>query len=788
MRVYVLSTLLVAAICSAQTLVRQTCSSTRSAVDVQMTGANAVIGGLFEMRTSILGGYACGEPHKELIQVYEAARWALQKVNTNAMVPGVKLGMKAYDTCSSEVLALKYAQDFYSRLTTGQNSCTTQTNQLYLGFLGPLSSWTTTAVAEMAGKLPASVLSPRAMSTALSDNAKYPYFLRTSPSSRAQAKAMIEVLKQMNWKRVIAVYTSSIYGNSGYETMVKQAMENDICITKALSVPSSGTVSQYAAQLTSLPKYDTDVALFFGSYNEAKTLFQALETIGSTPGIRSIQWMVTDMNLMQETYSNIARGAIAVMPRATLVTQFRDYFINLNEVSAPTENPWLANWYMTQYQCKLPGVTYLPYSNYTNCVTKTTNQRRNDFRQNAFVDRTIMAVFAYAKALRKAQEDRCGSSFSGICTSLQSLTTSDFHKYLKDVDFTNVHTSSNMCKVILVSLQFSTSDNVPSLSGKRVAFDENGDFISEDFTIWNYNDKSTAFDFHEVGRYENGQLALSLTEIKMYDNNRNSILTSLPTSPCPAEGCGRCVIPRNAVEFMYMPGDLVIAGVVRGHGAGSEPLSCGDVNELHMAFSVAFYYAVQTVKTKFPALLKGVNLGGLIVDVCNSQQTGSMFFNNILAELQVVRDKRGRIVDPNAIKIITSALTSTQTMLFTDAMKAFDIQELGISATASTLSDKMKYPNFARVIPSDAKQAVAMTQFFIKNGWSFIQTINSPGDYGRRAIKDLRQAAVEGHICIGASYEMGTDGTLAEILNSIKQQSQARVVVLFIGGDDKKNY
>ncbi|XP_052073189.1 uncharacterized protein LOC127711239 isoform X2 [Mytilus californianus] len=769
MRVYILSTVLVAAICSAQTLVRQTCSDTRSSVDVQMTGANAVIGGLFEMRTSILGGYACGEPHKELIQVYEAARWALQKVNTNAIVPGVKLGMKAYDTCSSEVLALKYAQDFYSRLTTGQYSCTTQSNQLYLGFLGPLSSWTTTAVAEMAGKLPASVLSPRAMSTALSDTAKYPYFLRTSPSSRAQAKAMIEVLKQMNWKRVMAVYTSSIYGNSGYETMVKQAMENDICITKALSVPSSGSVSQYAAQLTSLPKYDTDVALFFGSYNEAKTLFQALDTIGSTPGIRSIQWMVTDMNLMQETYSNIARGAIAVMPRATLVTQFRDYFINLNEVLAPTENPWLANWYMTQYQCKLPGVTYLPYSNYTNCITKTTNQRRNDFRQNAFVDRTIMAVFAYAKALRKAQEDRCGTSFSGICPSLQALTTSDFHKYLKDVDFT-----------------FSTSDNVPSLSGKRVAFDENGDFITEDFTIWNYNDKSTAFDFHEVGRYENGQLALSLTEIKMYDNNRNSLLTSLPTSPCPAEGCGRCVIPRNTVEFMYMPGDLVIAGVVRGHAAGNEPLSCGDVNELHMAFAVAFYYAVQTVKTKFPTLLNGVNLGGLIVDVCNSQQTGTMFFNNILAEIQVVRDKRGRIVDPNAIKIITSALTSTQTMLFTDAMKAFDIQELGISATASTLSDKMKYPNFARVIPSDAKQAIAMTQFFIKNGWSFIQTINSPGDYGRRAIKDLRQAAVEGHICIGASYETGTDGTIAEILNSIRQQSQARVVVLFIGGDDKK--
>jgi hypothetical protein len=44
----------------------------------------------------------------------------------------------------------------------------------------------------------------------------------------------------------------------------------------------------------------------------------------------------------------------------------------LNEASAPTENPWLANWYMTQYRCKLPGVTYTPYVNYGNCVTQTT--------------------------------------------------------------------------------------------------------------------------------------------------------------------------------------------------------------------------------------------------------------------------------------------------------------------------------------------------------------------------------------------------------------------------------
>lgn len=247
-------------------------------------------------------------------------------------------------------------------------------------------------------------------------------------------QAILAVLNELNWKRVVAVYTDSVYGNSGYEAMVKQSMNSGICITKAVAVPNGGSMSEYATKLGELPKYDADVAVFFGSYLEGTTLFGALQSIGGTAGIRDIQWIVTDVNLMQEGYTNLARGILAVVPRSTLVTEFRDYFVSLNEASAPTENPWLANWYMTQYRCKLPGVTYTPYVNYGDCVTQTTDQKRNDFRQNSFVDRTIMAVFAYAKALRNAQMGQCGST-PGMCASLQILTTSEFHEYLKDVDF-----------------------------------------------------------------------------------------------------------------------------------------------------------------------------------------------------------------------------------------------------------------------------------------------------------------------------------------------------------------
>jgi hypothetical protein len=59
-----LTILVVATVSNAQMLERQTCITTRSSVDVDMADASAVIGGLFEMRRSILGGYACGGPHK----------------------------------------------------------------------------------------------------------------------------------------------------------------------------------------------------------------------------------------------------------------------------------------------------------------------------------------------------------------------------------------------------------------------------------------------------------------------------------------------------------------------------------------------------------------------------------------------------------------------------------------------------------------------------------------------------------------------------------------------------
>ena len=63
--------------------------------------------------------------------------------------------------------------------------------------------------------------------------------------------------------------------------------------------------------------------------------------------------------------------------------------------------------------------------------------------------------------------------------------------------------------------------------------------------------------------------------------------------------------------------------------------------------------------------------------------------------------------------------------------------------------------------------------------------IHSPNEYGRTAVQDLRRIAAVSQICIGASYELFTDGSMSEILAAVRSQSQARVIVLFLNTEDK---
>ncbi|KFQ56451.1 Metabotropic glutamate receptor 3, partial [Pelecanus crispus] len=117
------------------------------------------------------------------------------------------------------------------------------------------------------------------------------------------------------------------------------------------------------------------------------------------------------------------------------------------------------------------------------------------------------------------------------------------------------------------------------------------------------------------------------------------------------------------------------------------------------------------------------------------------------------------------------------------------IPQISYASTSAKLSDKSRYDYFARTVPPDFYQAKAMAEILRYFNWTYVSTVASEGDYGETGIEAFEQEARLRNICIATSEKVGRsnirksyDGVIRELL----QKPNARVVVLFMRGDDSR--
>ena len=65
-------------------------------------------------------------------------------------------------------------------------------------------------------------------------------------------------------------------------------------------------------------------------------------------------------------------------------------------------------------------------------------------------------------------------------------------------------------------------------------------------------------------------------------------------------------------------------------------------------------------------------------------------------------------------------------------LRLFKIPQVSYASTSAALSDKSRFEYFARTVPPDNFQARAMVDILQYFNWTFISTVNSEGDYGKR--------------------------------------------------------
>ncbi|XP_076662884.1 metabotropic glutamate receptor 6 isoform X2 [Andrena cerasifolii] len=407
-----------------------------------------VLGGLFPIHRRGSGGESCGEIQVEDgIQPLEAMLYTVGRINDDpTILPGIRLGALAFDTCDNPSYALErafyFVKGFIARgnqLAGGGYRCDDRTSPKFLngGFddvvavLGAQSSSVTIQVASVLALFPVPQISYMATSPFLSSKERFPHFFRTVPSDVNQARAMLEILRRFGWSYVSVVYSDSEYGDHGYETLVSLAGEYNVCFSAPHRISEDRfTAEDYDSVVRTITqKTDVRVVVLFAEKSTTLRVLEAARRVGV--GSRFV-WLGSDSWPDQGQTENaetiVLEGALAVQPLYTPLSGFDQYFTGLT-LDHEAVNPWFREFWRKYHRCEDNWLR-------DSCADpKLSINRSNGYKQRRFLHFVRDAVYAVAYALRDMQVDICGEGYTGICEQMRPVDERMFSRYLAKVSF-----------------------------------------------------------------------------------------------------------------------------------------------------------------------------------------------------------------------------------------------------------------------------------------------------------------------------------------------------------------
>ncbi|CAJ1065281.1 extracellular calcium-sensing receptor-like [Xyrichtys novacula] len=202
-----------------------------------------------------------------------------------------------------------------------------------------------------------------------------------------------------------------------------------------------------------------------------------------------------------------------------------------------------------------------------------------------------------------------------------------------------------------------------------------------------------------------------------------------------------------------------------------------------LKYSYAMVFAVEEINRN-KALLPGVKLGYRILDTCLLYPwalQGAMSLVGGDSQSCNLTALTARSGGGKPVPLLIAAASSTTGIIMSSTLGPLSVPIISYLASCPCLSDRRKYPNFFRTIPSDVYQAWAMAQLVLRFRWTWIGAVISNNDYGHLAIQ-VFQKEIEGkEVCLDFIETLKTETirTDAERAALTIQASTARVIVIF---------
>ncbi|XP_054707682.1 uncharacterized protein LOC129217407 [Uloborus diversus] len=766
---------------SGQNFATETCVLAPTHVTVQ-PNADVTIGAVLPVHETGQGLYGCGSPNAEGVQVFEAMRWAVKVLNTKSglisdaqgdlggsLIPGVKLGLKVYDSCGHDALAVEHLTSLFPVLRSGPKLCDSamKNSTLTIGVVDMSEASNQPDVSD-------SLRDYLIPSIGLS--------LTTLVPPERMAKVLMSATKDLNWKNVIVLHEDEEYSISVTKLLTQAAaMGGATCIRDIHSLPRVLAATQSNRQdlrlfrsalkavVTGLP--DGAAVLVVTKNAESATRF--LQVMAEFPElVERIQWLFSwipppvPLSALRKHLSDKSHF-YSIAPYPDNVQQFEEYWSTLIQSSTFTnlEDHWFLEYLMSKKSCKISEHVSTVYNNLPPCKDRHLPENTIDaLLRTSRVIPAITSIFTLATAFHKAWESKCNNS-PGICPQLRHMMRSEFvSQYLEPIEYLIAREDVDMQN---------TKRRVPRQSE---------------------NDKLEGSKLSLVKYIYDEEKGVSYKQLLVFESQGSHLLdhgfVSLP-SQCSKTDCRRCVRPRQSrfddlqeidrediFDLEDSDEDIVIPLLLPLHKPGSSPLECGSTIDPEAVQNLeAALWTVDKINED-RSVLSGGKLGLSVIDTCSSPLLATQKLTTFLTKSH-----------NNAMHslVVVSASSPDETLAAASVLRPLNVSMISVN-------DLTNYLNFDEIVglqnhlfqvpPHSEKRSEAALQVFDHLGWKFVTVV-----YDRSPVHSLpyrrfvKAAKVKG-ICIGKQVEVDsenlTDNSMDKIMQSIveaKHQGSSAVVL-----------
>ncbi|RWS32017.1 metabotropic glutamate receptor 3-like protein [Leptotrombidium deliense] len=535
--------------------------------------------------------YECGRIQEEGIQQLESLLFTLKKINADSSIlPGIKLGILALDSCDSTAYALEQTMDFIKGfiarnneyLAERQYSCIDGSLPKFrdgmfdriAGIIGGQSSAVSIQLANLLRLFKVPQISYLSTSPTLSNKHKYDYFFRTVPSDVNQVQAILAVLKEFRWTYVSVVYSDTDYGNKGYEQLLEVGKYFNICFSSPQSINVDHfTDKDYENVIRNLMhKINAKVVVVFSDKQTARNIMSAAKRLNA---INRFIWIGSDAWCCRDSVvsdlESVVEGAITVSPLVRQLEGFSEYFTNLTPKNNLV-NPWFAEYWEEHFRCKLPDSTNTPFNDKYRHWCPDTKQISvsSGFRQTPTLHFVRDAAYAFAYALHDMHKEKC-NGIAGLCPAMRNVDGFQLKKYIEKVNFRDE-------------------------SGKTFRFLPSGDAPPR-YSIINFQKLSNnSYVWKPVGTYmlrDDGEASLDLNRNAMrFKSNEHAFPRSYCSEPCKAgqaklqlEGDTCCWLCTNCSQYQYLPDSYHCEDCRLGTLPNWNKTLCESIPEAYLSYS-----------------------------------------------------------------------------------------------------------------------------------------------------------------------------------------------------------